>query len=479
MLFAWNSWGSTQANAEDTIGIGPYFCHVEAADKKVADYTLGTTSKGNQEANVASSAYSVRRLEIWAALEDFTPQHGLWIGAGLDGDFDNAANWEDGRVPAVGENIDFSATAPNTTISVTGASAGRKFGTATMGASVVTFTGNIAFAGITDTSKIAVGSNSTVTLDGHLGFSGNGDQYVVNTVAASGRFVVTGDIIAKEDFTGYLFHSKTCGVGAVQARGLVNNATGNSDTWAFRINAEDGTGTANWIIGDHGLSGSRHFWINGSRPVEIRPFNSGFTISANVGNNADITFNTTGVDGDPYTITISDGTKGHFERTGALKVTGAGKVLVNAVNTYQGNVNVTDTATLAVNPGKKMTTGLITVANGAMLEVAQSGTVTLEGDLALANDAVLAFNFTDRNVPKLGIASGKSVTASGPVKVKITAAKGVRPKSGEKVLTSCGGFADKTVTLVEGYPNWVKGVRVNDEGNIVLDAKAGFMVIVR
>ena len=479
VLFAWNSWGSTQANAEDTIGIGPYFCHVEAADKKVADYTLGTTSTGNQEANVASSAYSVRRLEIWAALEDFTPQHGLWIGAGLDGDFDNAANWEDGRVPAVGENIDFSATAPNTTISVTGASAGRMFGTATMGASVVTFTGNIAFAGITDTSKIAVGSNSTVTLDGDLEFSGSGYQYVVNTVAVSGRFVVTGDIIAKEDFTGYLFHSKTCGVGAVQARGLVNNATGNSDTWAFRINAEDGTGTANWIIGDHGLSGSRHFWINGSRPVEIRPFDSGFTISANVGNNADITFNTTGVDGDPYTITISDGTKGHFERTGALKVTGAGKVLVNAVNTYQGNVNVTDTATLAVNPGKKMTTGLITVANGAMLEVAQSGTVTLEGDLALANDAVLAFNFTDRNVPKLGIASGKSVTASDPVKVKITAAKGVRPKSGEKVLTSCGGFADKTVTLVEGYPNWVKGVRVNDEGNIVLDAKAGFMVIVR
>ena len=202
---------------------------------------------------------------------------------------------------------------------------------------------------------------------------------------------------------------------------------------------------------------------------------SDFDITTQVGIRAPLTFNTTGYDGNGHTITVSS----VIDRDGALTVSGKGTLLVDAVNTHSGGITVTDTATLAINAGKRVTTGTIVVNDGSTLQVAQSGTVTLEGDLALANDAVLAFNFTDRNVPKLGIASGKSVTASGVVKVKITAAKGVRPKSGEKVLTSCGGFADKTVTLVEGYPNWVKGVRVNDEGNIVLDVKAGFMVIVR
>ena len=36
---------------------------------------------------------------------DGEPRHGVWSGAGRDGNFDTAANWEDGRVPAAGENI--------------------------------------------------------------------------------------------------------------------------------------------------------------------------------------------------------------------------------------------------------------------------------------------------------------------------------------------------------------------------------------
>lgn len=479
VLFAWNSWGSKQANAEDTIGIGPYFCHVYAANKKVADYTQGTTSTGNQEANVASAAYSVRRLEIWAALEDFTPQHGLWIGAGLDGDFDNAANWEDGRVPAVGENIDFSATAPNTTISVTGASAGKKFGTATMGSSVVTFTGNIAFAGITDTSKIAVGSNSTVTLDGDLEFSGNGDQYVVNTVAASGRFVVTGDIVATEDFTGdNIWFAKSLGGGCVVAKGLVCNATG-SESWPFRL-APNVNGTANWIVGPDGISGTKKFYLNANanRGGVVQPNDSDFVISTTIGVRAPFTLNTTGADSNGHKITIAS----PFDKDGyggATTIAGTGKVLVNAVNTYEGNVNVTDTATLAINPGKKMTTGLISVASGAMLEIAQSGTVDIGGDLTLKEGAVLSFNYSSRKVPCLNL-NGKTLTVPSTVKVRLTSEDKVHPKSGLNVLTSGGGFAGKTLVLEGDRPKWLLSLGVNEDGNIVAEvAPSGFFISIR
>ena len=478
VLFAWNSWGSKQANAEDTIGIGPYFCHVEAANKKVADYTQGTTSTGNQEANVSSAAYSVRRLEIWAALEDFTPQHGLWIGAGLDGDFDNAANWEDGCVPAVGENIDFSATAPNTTISVTGASAGRKFGTATMGASVVTFTGDIAFAGITDTSKIAVGSNSTVSLDGDLEFSGNGDQYVVNTVAASGRFVVTGDIVATEDFTGdNIWFAKSLGGGCVVAKGLVCNATG-SESWPFRL-APNVNGTANWIVGPNGISGTKKFYLNANanRGGVVRPNDSDFTISTTIGVRAPFTLNTTGADGNGHKITIAS----PFDMDGygsATTIAGTGTVLVNAVNTYQGNVNVTDTATLAINPGKKMTTGAITVNSGATLQVAESGTNTVN-NLTLADGAILGFNFTQRKVAPVLEVSG-TVMANGTIKVKVGGEQPAFLNGGKHVLTSGGKFTGATVARADGTPSWVNSVSVDENDNIVADIKPmGTLIFVR
>ena len=32
-------------------------------------------------------------------------------------------------------------------------------------------------------------------------------------------------------------------------------------------------------------------------------------------------------------------------------------------------------------------------------------------------------------------------------------------------------LADATVSLAEGYPDWVKGISVNADGNIVIDVK--------
>ena len=485
VLFAWNAWGTSQTSANDQVGIGTFFySQALGGDGNSADYTFTSGASNGAADTITAAGYQVVHFEIWATF-DGEPRHGVWCGAGMDGDFDTAANWEDGRVPAAGENIDFSAIPAATTIAVTGASTNNTFGTATMGSSIVTFTGTVTFTGISDTSKIAVGADSTVTINGDLEISGSADPtVVVDTVAAGGKFVVTGDIIAKEEFTGYLFQCNTCGGGAVQARGVVNNSAGkNSDAWAFRLGGYT-AGTAYWIVGDRGFSGSKNFWtykVNGTY-INIQPLDSDFVISTDLATyNATNTFNTTGADGNPHTITVGNG--GRIASTGLSNVAGSGRFVIDTVTgDYSGAVVVTNTATLAINPGKVMTTGAITVSSNATLQVAQSGTVALGGNLTLADGAILGFNFTQKKVAPVLDLTGKTVTVNGEVKVKVTAATGIRPiiKSNHFALTSGGKFTGATVAIAEGSAEWVKGVSVDENGDIVLAVKStGIYILVR
>jgi hypothetical protein len=136
-------------------------------------------------------------------------------------------------------------------------------------------------------------------------------------------------------------------------------------------------------------------------------------------------------------------------------------------------------------PGANVSTssdanGALTVNTGATLEVAASGTAMLKCNLTLADGAILGFNFTKRTVtPQIAIAEGKTLTVEGEVKVKIPA-DSKWPTSGEKQLTTCGGFTADKVSLVDGAPKWVRGLSVNADGNLVLGVKPmGTRVIVR
>ena len=150
---------------------------------------------------------------------------------------------------------------------------------------------------------------------------------------------------------------------------------------------------------------------------------------------------------------------------------------------FNGAVTVSDTATLAVNAGKVATIGMITVNSGATLEVAESGTVALGGDLTLKAGAALGFNYTTRNKPVLDL-TDKAVTfeegETTNVVVKISATADKRPLAGENVLTYGEKFADVQVELAEGAPDWVKSVYVNNDGNIAIDVKPiGTRIILR
>ena len=423
------------------------------------------------------------------------PSGVFWTGFAGDGKMSSAGNWLNNVAPKAGDDIDFSSLSGNTTIN---ADIGATFDAVTMGEGVVTFTGALAAKSFSDTAKVAVGANATVTLDGDLVLDTlTARRYVAYSVAAGGLFRVTGTISgngnADNDDHDIWPTVARCD-GAVAAKGLVSDkgTVSGQEYWSFRLARNNQTGAlSKWVIGSDGLSGEGGFWIYIWDKASIQA-EADFSIDSPIGlrnnwANPTLTLNTTDYTDSSIGRTITGNAV--FTVLGTLTVEGKGTFLCNyspvAINgkeAYHGEITVQQPATFAINPGKYPTTGSTKVNSGAALKVAQSGTVALGGNLSLGDGAVLGFNYTNMGNPVLAL-EGKTVTfAEGPttnVTVRITATEGVRAHSGRNVLTTGGKFADATVTLEAGAPKWVKGVSVED-GEIVLEAKpAGLAVIFR
>ena len=414
-----------------------------------------------------------------------------WTGRGGDGKMSTGANWGSGEVPAAGSDIDLSGISADTTII---ADAGRTFGEVTMGTGVITFTGEFTATSFTDTSKIAVGADSTVTVLGDLEFGAAGRAYICDSVAERGKFEVSGDIIITPEQTLSLLPCVvTVNEGVISAKGLVSKSS--DDLFAlswFKDNA-----SAKWLIGENGIccTGTGAFYVGDKPGVQATIIAAtDFVVSAHIISWRNLTFDTAG-----YTVTLgtntlakSGGISGSTaSATRSIEVRGRGKVVVNynvndlttSPNSRNNAFTVTDGATLALNPGANIGTGLLTIKGGAALEIPESGMVTHNGNLSLENGAALAFNFTDRKTaPVLALAEGKAVafTGEGEIAVKITG--DAWPIGGDYVLTTCGGFDAEgvTVSLAYGAPKWAKGIGVNEEGDIVLTVRPKpTMIIVR
>ena len=74
--------------------------------------------------------------------------------------------------------------------------------------------------------------------------------------------------------------------------------------------------------------------------------------------------------------------------------------------------------------------------------------------------------------------TGKTVTLGSQknIVVNVTAVEGMCAKRGANVLTAGGKFAGANVTLAEGAPKWVRGVKV-ENNEIVLDVRLSGMYI--
>ena len=414
-----------------------------------------------------------------------------WTGLGGDSRMSTAGNWA-GGVPAAGADVDFSGISSACTII---ADANRTFGAVTMGSGVITFEGVMTATSFSDTSKIAVGADSTVTVEGDLEFSSNGAKYICCTFGTGGTFAVLGDIVMAAGTTGTLY---PCAVysspGRIVAKGLVNNQTDKSNANDYGrtfMLARSGQSYI-WEIGENGFSGSNYFHVpTGSGSSAKIKAGSDFKVADSITSYSRLELDTAG-----RTITLGTNTTlraGGIFGGGTTTISGSGKVVANydvdtLTSTASALVNpfvVTNTATLAMNPGADLGSGGVTVCDGAMLEVAESGMMTLGGDLTLANGAKLGFNFTNRGVvPAIALASGKSLCFAEGVATNIVVniSGTVSPVNGEKVLTSCGGFNSDgvSVSLPADAPRWAGRITVNASGDIVLFVKpTGTIVFVR
>ena len=481
VLFAWNAWGTSQKAATDQIGIGTFFYSRNINNGKTnysTDYTWTSDALNGAADTITAAGYQAIRLEIWAEL-DGEARHGFWSGA--SGDFDDPKNWEDGQVPVSGENLNFSLLTAGATVSVSGASKGQKFGTATMGSQVVTFTGEIAFDSLADTTKIAVGANATVTLDGDL----TTPDAVLYSVASGGKFVVRGTLTLASWKDPQA--STSPGDGTIVVGGLTSVPN------AVMVTASSQSYNQKWAIGPGGISGGEgaYMWTysNSGTSSEFRPWTNDVTVSVgSIIRSAakSLTLNTTGLDDAAHTITLD---AGFADNGDPLNVTGTGKVVVNHVTAaigdkaaYSGAVEVKDTATLVINAGKKLTSGAITVESGAALEAASSGTYSL-GDLTLKDGATLKFNFTDRRTAPVLNLEGKEVTFGDEKKITVSLNGTVRPAygaDGKWKLTEGFNFAEAGAVVAKAADcaDWVKGFGFTDDGDLYADVKAtGLMIL--
>ena len=314
----------------------------------------------------------------------------VWTGLAGDGKMSTAGNWLNGTAPsAAGTDLDFTSVISATTvigdIDVT-------FGAVTMGEGVITFTGSLTAASFSDTRKIVVGADSAVEVAGDLTIDRTVGDGIVNKVDAGGMFVVGGILTITG---GGVLPVLNNGDGCIVAGGIVLDS--------ILYSTKDVT-TQKWAVGPSGITGQNYIWClsNKSNDCWIHPYTNDFTIAVNTVVRDAIDhheLNTTGYgDNQPHTITLDAG----FADIGQIYVAGTGKVVVNSVPTatggkaaYSGNVTVTDTATLAINAGKKLTMGKITFAAGTTLEVP---TGVEMGEIAFSGEGTVTLKVSDASL---------------------------------------------------------------------------------
>ena len=347
----------------------------------------------------------------------------VWTGA-KDSNMSDPDNWLAGVVPADGADIDLSAA---TTVNAEN----RTFGAVTMGSGVVTFTGSLTATSFSDTSKVAVGANSTVTLDGDLVFSsGKTNSFVCNHVGDGGKFVVTGDVKTESGFDARLDPCKeSVGTGVVAVKGLVND--GKTDDYFRLVRGIDGY-HANWLIGANGLSGSKKFRID--------------NVNATVKITASADFTVSGVINNRKTLELDPG--GH-------------KITIASKCTGSGTTTVSGTGTVALNTGASLGTGAITLGAGTTLELTATSS---QSEKLISNT--------------LNLPTGEGEKAT----IRIN---GTPLCSGDHVIATLGAGTADNVELEPENPGTALDGRkatlsVDDDNNLILNVEPnGFKVIIR
>lgn len=343
--------------------------------------------------------------------------------------------------------------------------------------------------------NIVIRENATLqvaTANANLGADGKNRFLYQN----DGTFIVTGEmkdtmLSANGAYSLAGFFANGNNAAVTRANGLVHSAS-TKNNHQFRLNNSANSATNTIVLGSGGLSFRNntgtastcypYFQIDSGKAATLAS-SADWSFGANTVSGKDLCLELTGSvtvdtsDYDDRTVPHTVKVIGRIGAGGTMTVTGCGRLEFEHYSDFY-NLYVQDTATVACNAGCSLTRTAINLSAGTTFELAQSGTaVALGGNMTLAAGASLAFNFTDKRTAPLLNANGKTVTAAGTVKVKVSSSDDIKPKGGRYTLTSGGAFAGKTVELVADAPKWVKGVSVVD-GDIVLDVKFGGIVVI-
>lgn len=469
-----------------------YYALVDSGAALPADVALAfTLAFGETVEKPADVALYVQGNTLFLKVGDTTDMPaGVWIG-GVDSDMSNPFNWKNLALPAAGSTLDFTAETLNKTIN---ADLDVTFATADLGTAARQITigggtlklqtltvgtpdGNFSVA---EGAKLSVAGNVTIT------HAEKKVCYIVynnrGTVEIVGKVVTDGKVLAYPCYN----CSETA---TIAVSGLVSGSTGDH----FKLNAYTGDApTVNWIIGADGLSssGTTAFWIdrgdgkNDHGEGATLQAAADFTIAANIGARQTLNIDT----GDGKTVAATSVIWGvpASGTSNNMTVSGTGRFVCNyqtttASDPYTGAITVKNGATLALNAGKIATKGQVTVKEGGTLEVAQSGTVALAGDLALNDGATLAFTFTARRTTPVLDLTDKTVTFGEAASVKVAVGGAYPSAMVPHTLTAGGKFAwtvetegseptaaEATIVKAESSARWVKALGVNDAGDIAL-----------
>lgn len=381
----------------------------------VSRFTVEASAVASEASLIALGANgrtgALKELYLVAGPRSALPAN-VWIGQGADDRFTTGDNWLNGLAPVADVALDFTrvASAATATADLDDVS----FPGLVSGSSVVTFSGSLTVGSCSDSSKIAVGADSRVTVDGEMTLEGGGTAVLVDSVAEGGVFAV-GSVTATDTS---VTATARAGEGFVSVGGILLG--GDREPYLYLTPNMMST---RWIVGEGGISGTGAWgYSDGANSAYIYPDASDFTIAAPTvirSNFGHYELNTTGKgDGEGHVITLAE----TLADNGRLFIGGSGAVVCDYVaeafggkSAYSGAVSVGDTATLVLNPGSLMGSGAVTLASGTTLSV--PGAATLGGDLRLAGGSTFAFsNLTADAAAPLTV---KSVSATGDEKVRI------------------------------------------------------------
>jgi len=338
---------------------------------------------------------------------------GWWTGAAGDNNLSNGANWSDGIVPTSGNvTFDLAATVPfivgdtfrADTITMSSSSAG-----VTIGA------GDLHLNALTNSSKLAIASGASLTVEGDVVLTESGAVLYSN----EGTVLVKGDVDFQTTGSGnrtyYQYEVVTGATTPIMADGLAYNGPSNYLTVYLGKNA-DSSRAGQWVVGAKGLhyKNGRNIWHTGfmmgqgvttlhsssdwtlassGRSNSTRDLGNYYDISTDI-KNCSLVLDTNNYTNNAvaHTITLNGRLISSATEDPAVTIKGAGTVVVNTSEGvgregYQRTsigmtLAVTDTATLKINTGKSIIgDGKISLAAGTTLALESTAGTFTEADV--------------------------------------------------------------------------------------------------